>query len=53
MLVFILLDLIFTLSLAYEGLRADSKIMGFVGVFSSGMCAMCVIIGLGYMMGVV
>lgn len=51
MFVFVLLGLIFTLNLAYEGLRADSKITGFVGVFSSGMCAMCVIIGLAYMMG--
>lgn len=44
MFAFVLLGTIFTINLAYEGLRADSKIMSF--------CAgMCVIIGLGYMMG--
>lgn len=48
---FVLLGTMFTLNLAYEGLRADSKVMSFLGTFSAGMCAMCVIVGLGYMMG--
>lgn len=51
MLAFILLGIMFTADLAYEGLRADSKVMSFLGTFFAGMCAMCVIIGLGYMMG--
>lgn len=48
---FVLLDLVFTLSLAYEGLRADSKTMSFIGGFCAGMCAMCLIIGLSYTKG--
>lgn len=51
MLAFILLDIMFTANLAYEGLRADSKVMMFLGIFCSGMCAMSVIIGIGYTMG--
>lgn len=52
MLVFVLLGIIFTFNLAYEGLLADSKIMSFLGSFCAGMCAMCVIIGVGYTMEV-
>lgn len=52
MFAFVLLGTILTLNLVYEGLRADSKIMSFLGTFSAGMCAMCVIIGIGYTMGV-
>lgn len=48
---FILLGIMFTINLAYEGLRADSKILSFLGSFSAGMCAMCVITGIGYTMG--
>lgn len=51
MLAFILLGIMFTSNLAYEGLRADSKVMSFLGSFCSGMCAMCIIIGVSYMMG--
>lgn len=51
MLVAILLGVIYTTNLAYEGLRADSKVMSFLGSFCAGMCAMCVIIGISYMMG--
>lgn len=51
MFAFVLLGTIFTINLAYEGLRTDSKIMSFLGSFCAGMHAMCVIIGLGYMMG--
>jgi len=46
--VFILLSTMFTANLAYKGLRADSKIMSFL----AGICTMCVIIGIGYTMGV-
>lgn len=53
MFAFVLLGTILTLNLVYEGLRADSKIMSFLGSFCAGMCAMCVIIGLGYMMGAI
>lgn len=52
MFAFVLLGIIFTCNLAYEGLRADSKVMSFLGSFCAGMCAMCTIIGVGYMMGV-
>lgn len=52
MLAFILLGIMFTANLAYEGLCADSKVMSFLGSFCAGMCAMCTIIGVGYMMGV-
>lgn len=52
MLVFILLGIMFTADLAYEGLRADSRVMSFLGAFCAGMCAMCVIIGIGYTVGV-
>ena len=52
MFAFILLGVIFTLNLAYEGMRADSKVMRFLGSFWAGMCAMCVIIGIVDMMGV-
>lgn len=38
---FVLLGTIFTINLAYEGLRADSKIMSFLGV-SARVCALCV-----------
>nr|DAX76478.1 MAG TPA: hypothetical protein [Caudoviricetes sp.] len=51
MLAFILLGIMFTANLAYESLRADSKVMMFLGSFLAGMCAMCVIIGIGYTMG--
>lgn len=52
MLASILLGVMFTANLAYEGLRADSRVMSFLGSFCAGMCAMCTIIGVGYMMGV-
>lgn len=50
--VFILLGVILTANLAYESLRADSKALSFLGAFSAGMCTMCVIIGIGYTMGI-
>lgn len=49
--VFILFSFMFAIDLSYSGLRAGSKLLSFFGIFSGGMCAMCVIIGLGYMMG--
>lgn len=48
---FVLLGTMFTLNLAYESLRVDSKTMSFLGSFCAGMCAMCVVVGLVYMMG--
>ena len=53
MFAFVLFGTILNLNLVYEGLRADSKIMSFLGNFCAGMCAMCVIIGLGYMIGAI
>lgn len=53
MLAFILLNVMFTINLAYEGINADSKVLSFLGIFCSGMCAMCGVVVVGYMMGAV